>query len=72
MKSTEKFIHKKIFLAGHRGMVGSAIKRNLEHNGYNHLITRSQAELDLIKQNEVDNFFSKEKPECVIIAAAKV
>ena len=72
VKSTEKFIHKKIFLAGHRGMVGSAIKRNLEHNGYNHLITRSKTELDLIKQFEVEKFFSEEKPECVIIAAAKV
>ncbi|MHB1685957.1 MAG: GDP-L-fucose synthase family protein [Ignavibacteriaceae bacterium] len=72
MNSSEKYFHKKTFLAGHRGMVGSAIKRNLERNGYNNLILRSQAELDLVKQYEVERFFAEEKPECVIIAAAKV
>ena len=72
MKESKSISHMKIFLAGHKGMVGSAIKRNLEQNGYNHLITRSHTELNLVNQNQVESFFTEEKPECVIIAAAKV
>jgi len=66
------FLKKKIFIAGHSGMVGSAIKRNLEQNGYENIITRNFPGLDLISQNEVEKFFNDEKPELVIVAAAKV
>ena len=62
----------KIYIAGHRGMVGSAILRNLEKLGYSNLITRSSNELDLTNQSAVENFFSREKPEYVFNAAAKV
>ena len=62
----------KIFLAGHRGMVGSAICRNLLKKGYKNLITRSSKELDLTNQHAVNNFFASEKPEYVFLAAAKV
>lgn len=62
----------KIYIAGHRGMVGSGIIRKLVNEGYNNLITRSSNELDLTKQNEVNEFFEKEKPEFVFLAAAKV
>ena len=62
----------KIFVAGHRGMVGSAIVRKLEAAGYTHIITRTRAELDLIRQDQVESFFSSEKPEYVYLAAAKV
>lgn len=72
MKESKNISHMKIFLAGHKGMVGSAIKQNLEQNDYNHLITRSHTELNLINQDQVERFFLEEKPECVIIAAAKV
>ena len=67
-----EFKSKKIYIAGHRGMVGSAIRRVLEKNGYHNLLLRNLSELNLIKQNEVEKFFSDEKPEIVIIAAAKV
>ena len=63
---------KKIYIAGHKGMVGSAITRRLEKNGYKNLLFRELSELNLIKQSEVDKFFSEEKPEIAIIAAAKV
>jgi GDP-L-fucose synthase len=63
---------KKIYIAGHMGMVGSAIRRALEKKGYHNLLLRNYPELNLIKQNEVEKFFSDEKPEIVIIAAAKV
>lgn len=63
---------KKIYLAGNRGMVGSAIHRNLESKNYSNIITRSIDELDLVRQQDVEEFFEKEKPEIVIIAAAKV
>lgn len=63
---------KKLYLAGNRGMVGSAIHRNLESKNYSNIITRSIDELDLIRQKDVEEFFEKEKPEVVIIAAAKV
>ncbi len=62
----------KIYVAGHRGMVGSAIKRELERQGYQNLITRTHKELDLMRQDEVETFFRTEKPEYVFLAAAKV
>ncbi|MGA8265611.1 MAG: GDP-L-fucose synthase [Ignavibacteriaceae bacterium] len=62
----------KIYIAGHKGMVGSAITRELESAGYKNLIYKSFSELDLTRQVEVEKFFDKEKPQVVIIAAAKV
>ena len=62
----------KIYVAGHRGLVGSAIVKNLESKGYANIITRTHKELDLINQKSVEEFFEKEKPEYVILAAAKV
>jgi GDP-L-fucose synthase len=62
----------KIYIAGHTGMVGSAILRKLEQEGYSNLILRTSKELDLINQQSVVNFFEKEKPEYVFLAAAKV
>ncbi len=62
----------KIYIAGHRGMVGSAIERNLVAQGYTNIITRTSKELDLRRQAEVEAFFETEKPEYVILAAAKV
>ena len=62
----------KIYIAGHRGMVGSAIVRNLERKGYNNLVYRTSAELDLTNQNAVQQFFVAEQPEFVFVAAAKV
>lgn len=64
--------HSKIFVAGHRGMVGSAIVRKLQTEGYNNLVLRSSTELDLRNQSAVEKFFSEEKPEYVFLAAAKV
>ncbi len=62
----------KIYVAGHRGMVGSAIVRNLKEKGYSNIVTRTRAELDLLDVNAVASFFEKEKPEYVVLAAAKV
>ena len=62
----------KIYVAGHKGMVGSAIVRELQKEGYNNIITRSHAELDLCRQEAVEKFFEEEKPEYVFLAAAKV
>lgn len=62
----------KIYVAGHRGMVGSAIVRQLKSKGYTNIIGRTSAELDLKIQVDVDTFFENEKPEYVILAAAKV
>jgi GDP-L-fucose synthase len=62
----------KIYIAGHRGMVGSAIFRKLDKEGYSNLITRTSSELDLKNQEAVADFFIKEKPEYVFLAAAKV
>lgn len=62
----------KIFIAGHKGMVGSAIKRKLTNEGYNNLLTISSKDLDLRDQSSVNNFFKQERPEFVILAAAKV
>ncbi|MCA6470748.1 MAG: GDP-L-fucose synthase [Chitinophagaceae bacterium] len=65
-------ISDKIYVAGHRGMVGSAIVRLLEQRGYENLLTRTSSELDLRNQQAVNDFFTKEKPEYVFLAAAKV
>jgi GDP-L-fucose synthase len=65
-------LNSKIYIAGHRGMVGSAIMRYLIKNGYTNIITRSSAELDLKNQALVNDFFEAEKPEYVFLAAAKV
>jgi GDP-L-fucose synthase len=62
----------KIYIAGHRGMVGSALERKLRKEGYNNIITRTSSELDLRNQQAVNEFFNKEKPAYVILAAAKV
>ena len=62
----------KIYLSGHRGLVGSAIYRKLQEHGYTNIITRTHSELDLCNQQAVEDFFEKEKPEYVILAAAKV
>ena len=64
--------HAKIYVAGHKGMVGSAIVRELERKGYTNIITRTHKELDLTRQDQVETFFDKEKPEYVFLAAAKV
>lgn len=62
----------KIYVAGHRGMVGSAIVRALEAQGYHNIITRRHSELNLCRQKEVEDFFVAEKPDYVFLAAAKV
>ena len=62
----------KIYIAGHRGMVGSGLERKLRKEGYNNIVTRTSNELDLRNQQAVNDFFEKEKPEFVILAAAKV
>ena len=62
----------KFYIAGHTGMVGSAIVRRLKAAGYNNLVLKTHAELDLTNQSAVNSFFEKEKPDYVIIAAARV
>ncbi|MDH4455382.1 MAG: GDP-L-fucose synthase [Verrucomicrobiota bacterium] len=62
----------RIFVAGHKGMVGSALVRSIERSGFSHLILRSKAELDLTRQADVERFYEQEKPDYVFIAAAKV
>lgn len=62
----------KIYVAGHRGLVGSAIVRNLKKKGYTNIIGKTHSELDLTSQADVEKFFSQEKPEYVFLAAAKV
>ena len=62
----------RIYIAGHRGMVGSAINRKLEAKGYHNLLTRTHSELDLTNQQAVNNFFEEMRPEYVFLAAAKV
>jgi GDP-L-fucose synthase len=62
----------KIYIAGHRGMVGSGLERKLRKEGYNNIVTRTSSELDLRNQQAVNGFFEKEKPAYVILAAAKV
>ena len=65
-------LNAKIYIAGHRGLVGSAIVRNLQAKGYHNLITRTHAELDLTNQHATADFFALEKPDYVFLAAAKV
>ncbi|RDY27448.1 GDP-L-fucose synthase [Romboutsia weinsteinii] len=65
-------LNSKIYVAGHRGLVGSAIVRNLQDKGYNNIIYRTHAELDLTNQEAVRRFFEEEKPEYVFLAAARV
>jgi GDP-L-fucose synthase len=65
-------LNSKIYVAGHRGMVGSAIMRNLEAKGFTNIVTRTHAELDLTNQAAVQDFFEIEKPDQVYLAAAKV
>ena len=64
--------HDKIYVAGHRGMVGSAIVRELQRQGYDNILTRTHHELDLTRQADVEAFFAAEKPAYVFLAAAKV
>ena len=72
MANQSKYLNKKIYVAGHSGMVGSAITNELKKRGFSNLILKEYPGLDLIRQNEVEKFFEKEKPEIVFIAAAKV
>ena len=65
-------LNSKIYIAGHRGMVGSAIMRNLQKKGYTNIITKTSVELDLKDSHNVSAFFSNQKPEYVFLAAAKV
>ena len=62
----------KIFVAGHNGLVGSALVRKLREKGFNNLLLKSRSELDLTNQHAVEVFFAHEKPEYVFLAAAKV
>jgi GDP-L-fucose synthase len=62
----------RIYIAGHRGLVGSAIHRELSQQGYTNILTRTRAELELLNTNAVNDFFAQEKPEFVVLAAAKV
>lgn len=62
----------KIYIAGHRGLVGSALLENLKQKGYHNIVTRTHKELDLTNQNSVDDFFASETPDYVFLAAAKV
>ena len=72
MSERKNYQDKKIYIAGHTGMVGSAITREFEKKEYKNLLLRNYPGLNLINQNEVESFFEKEKPDVVIIAAAKV
>ena len=63
---------KKIYVAGHRGLVGSALVRKLEQEGFTNIVTKTHSELDLTRQADVEEFFETEKPDYVILAAAKV
>ncbi|MGB6408286.1 MAG: GDP-L-fucose synthase [Planococcus donghaensis] len=65
-------LESKIYVAGHRGLVGSAIVRNLQENGYRNLVFRTSKELDLTNSNQVDAFFQEQRPDYVFLAAAKV
>ena len=62
----------KIYVAGHRGLVGSAIVRSLQEKGYENVIGRTHKELDLTNQQQVKDFFKAERPDVVVLAAAKV
>ncbi len=69
---SNNYKEKKIYLAGHTGMVGSAIKRGLEENGYKNLLVKDFPGIDLMRQDETEKLFEDEKPEVVIVAAARV
>ena len=62
----------KVYIAGHKGLVGSALLRRFEKEGFTNIITRTSSELNLINQAEVEKFFEAEKPDYVLLAAAKV
>ena len=66
------YLNDKIYIAGHKGLVGSAIVRQLESRGFTNLLIRTHKELDLTNQVQVQTFFKQEKPDYVILAAAKV
>ncbi|MCA0387233.1 MAG: GDP-L-fucose synthase [Bacteroidetes bacterium] len=68
----ENFKNKKVFIAGYKGMVGSAITRNLQSNGYTNLLLADKDEVDLMRQESVESFMAKQKPDVMVIAAAKV
>jgi GDP-L-fucose synthase len=72
MNNQSKYLNKKIYVAGHTGMVGSAITSELQKRGYKNLILKNYPGLNLIRQEEVEKFFVAEKPKIVIVAAAKV
>lgn len=72
MINQSKYLHKKIYIAGHTGMVGSAITNELKNRGYKNLVLKNFPGLDLTRQEEVEKFFKTDKPEVVIVAAAKV
>ena len=72
MNTQAKYLNKKIYIAGHTGMVGSAITNDLQKKGYKNLILKNYPGLNLIRQDEVEKFFKAEKPDIVIVAAAKV
>ncbi len=72
MANESRYLNKKIYVAGHNGMVGTALTNELKQRGYTNLILKNSSILNLVKQNEVESFFKIEKPEIVIIAAAKV
>ncbi len=72
MTTNSKYLNKKIYVAGHTGMVGFAITSELKKRGYKNLILKNYPDLDLIRQRDVEEFFNSEKPEVVIVAAAKV
>jgi len=72
MSNQPKYLNKKIYVAGHTGMVGSAITNELKRRGYKNLILKNYLGFDLIRQKDVEDFFKTEKPEVVIVAAAKV
>ena len=72
MKLDENNLNSKVYVAGHRGMVGSALVKELKFQGYKNIVTRTHSDLDLTNQSEVEEFFKSEKPEVVYLAAAKV
>ena len=72
MTLDENNLNSKVYVAGHRGMVGSALVKELKFQGYKNIVTRTHSDLDLTNQSEVEEFFKSEKPEVVYLAAAKV
>src|SRR6266850_6867822 len=72
MKGMEPMINLRTYVAGHRGLVGSAILRELRRNGFSFLITRTRPELDLLDTAAVEKFYTDERPQLVFVAAAKV